>query len=359
MNVKFLDLQKINQSYGTALEDAANGVIRSGWYLLGTQLGTFEQEWAEYCGARHAIGVGNGLDALRLVLTCWKIMYGWQDGDEVIVPANTFIATPLAVSQAGLTPVFCDVNDADALIRTDEDYLSTLLTDRTRCIIPVHLYGRLANLDAIHNFASAHNLLVLEDACQAHGAKSGYQGSRTCAYSFYPGKNLGALGDGGCVTTDDDELATLVRNVANYGQSVKYVHDFQGINSRLDEIQAAILRVKLQRLDADNSRRREIASRYEEAFAGKKTPNTPDLSNVYHIYAIRTSQRAELQAKLASAGIQTLIHYPIPCHHQKAYQTDEHLTLPNAERWCSETLSLPISPVLTDEEVEYVIRALS
>lgn len=365
MDVKFLDLQAINQSFGKELTDAADGVICSGWYLRSSQTEAFEAEWGTYCNAKYAVGVGNGLDALRLVLMAWKIMYGWKDGDEVIVPANTFIATALAVSQAGLKPVFCDVNQEDALICTDENYLKTLLTPKTRCIIPVHLYGQVANLNKLYEFAKSQGLMVLEDACQSHGAKTDYTGNRTCAYSFYPGKNLGALGDGGCVTTDDKELATLIRNLANYGQTVKYLHDYQGLNSRLDEIQAAILRVKLRRLDADNQRRIEIAKYYyseiSSEFANSNVSQlnfVADGSHVYHIFPYICENRQKTQHFLKENGIETQIHYPVPCHKQKAYNSYKDVSLKNAEYLAEHELSLPISPVMTDEAVEYVIRNL-
>lgn len=359
MQVKFLDLQTVNQSYGQALVEAATQTIHSGWYLLGKQTEAFEGEWGDYCQMPHAVGVGNGLDALRLVLLAWKTMYHWQDDDEVIVPANTFIATPLAVSQAGLRPVFCDVNLADALIRTDADYLETLLTPRTRCIIPVHLYGQLANLAVIYQFAGQHGLQVLEDACQAHGARSLYNNNvRTCAYSFYPGKNLGALGDGGCVTTHDAQLAQLVRQLANYGQTRKYVHNYQGINSRLDELQAAILRVKLRRLDADNHRRQQIAAYYASELPGNQPQAVLDGTHVYHIYPYLCAGRTELQTQLTKAGIQTLIHYPVPCHQQRAYADESCKVFPAAEYWCTHELSLPISPVLTDEQAQYVVKTI-
>lgn len=365
MNVKFLDLQAINQSFGNELTDAATGVIRSGWYLRSSQTEAFEAEWGTYCNAKYAVGVANGLDALRLVLMAWKIMYGWKDGDEVIVPANTFIATALAVSQAGLKPVFCDVNQEDALICTDEKYLKSLFTPNTRCIIPVHLYGQVANLQKLHEFAENKGIMILEDACQSHGAKTEYNKNRTCAYSFYPGKNLGALGDGGCVTTDDNELATMVRNLANYGQTQKYLHDYQGLNSRLDEIQAAILRVKLRRLDTDNKRRIDIAKYYYSAISAEKTNSNAkqlkfvaDGSHVYHIFPYICENRQKTQEFLKENGIETQIHYPVPCHKQKAYSSYNNLTLKNAEYLAEHELSLPISPVMTDEAVEYVIRIL-
>ncbi|MBQ9640826.1 MAG: DegT/DnrJ/EryC1/StrS family aminotransferase [Bacteroidaceae bacterium] len=357
--IPFLDLQAINHSFGQPLIDAATQTIRSGWYLHGNETAAFEAEWGEYCGAPYVIGVGNGLDALRLTLQAWKIMLNWEDGDEVIVPANTFIATPLAVSQVGLKPVFCEVNFSNALIRTDSSYLKTLLTPRTRCIIPVHLYGQLANLTEIYRFAQRHLLQVLEDACQAHGARSIYNNNvRTCAYSFYPGKNLGALGDGGCVTTHDGELAALVRNLANYGQTEKYIHDYKGINSRLDELQAAILRVKLRRLDADNRRRQQIAQFYAEQFAAEQPAAVQDGTHVYHVYPYLAKDRTRLQQHLQTCGVQTQIHYPVPCHQQKAYADAESVSLPAVEYWCSHELSLPISPVLTDEQAEHVVKSV-
>ena len=377
MEVKYLDLQSINQSFGQELLDAATRVVQSGWYLHGRETEAFEAEWGDYCNAKYAIGVGNGLDGLKVVLQAWKIMYGWNDGDQVILPANTFIATALAVSQCGLKPVFCDVNQSDALICDDESYLQTLINERTKCIIPVHLYGQVANLKKIYKFAEKYHLQVLEDACQAHGAQSGYEEQRNCVYSFYPGKNLGALGDGGCVTTDDEELAQMVRNLANYGQIKKYVHNFKGFNSRLDEIQAAILRVKLRRLDADNQRRRDIASYYHENLPNgleiSKKSNisdeytdriknqlnlVTDKKHVYHIYPYLVNNRAELQEKLKSAGIETQIHYPIACHKQKAYEEFANVTLPNSEFFAAHELSLPISQIMTDEQVKHVVESV-
>lgn len=364
MEVKFLDLQLINESYGKPLIDAAHETIQSGWYLRGRQTEAFEREWGDYCQAPYTVAVGNGLDALRLTLLAWKILLNWSDGDEVIVPANTFIATPLAVSQAGLRPVFCDVNLSDALICTETSYLESLLTPRTRCIIPVHLYGQLANLDRIYTFAAKYSLQVLEDACQAHGAQSIYNNvyKRTCAYSFYPGKNLGALGDGGCITTSDKELSTLIRSLANYGQSEKYIHNYQGVNSRLDELQAAILRVKLRHLNADNHRRQQIASYYASQLSEVNSFHQPsaimDGSHVYHIFPFLTGRRSQLQQFLDRTNIQTLCHYPVACHKQKAYSSENHLTIPNAEFWCQHELSLPISPVLSDEQAEYVVASI-
>lgn len=354
MQVDFLNLQRVNESFGSELKEAVNRVVSSGWYLLHTEVEAFEQEFADYLGVKHCVGCGNGLDALTLVLMAWKEQLGWQDGDEVIVPSNTFIATVLAVSRAGLKPVFCEPNLEDALI--DVNRIEALITEHTRCIIPVHLYGQTCDMERIMQIAKAHGLKVLEDACQAHGAE-GVAQADAAAYSFYPGKNLGALGDGGCIVTNDEELAQQVRSLANYGQSVKYTHLCKGVNSRLDEVQAAVLRVKLRRLDKDNARRREIASYYHENLKGiVSVPWIPahPFRHVFHVYAIRMEHRDELQKSLREKGIQTLIHYPIPPHRQQAYREFQHLHLPIAEEWGRTELSLPMSPVMTDEEVEAV-----
>ncbi len=377
MYVRFLDLQKVNDSFGSELRDAAVRVINSGWYLHGYETDAFEHEFAEYIGVGHCVGVGNGLDALTLVLAAWKLMYGWDDGDEVVVPANTFIATVLAVSRVGLKPVFCEPNISDALI--DASLIERVVTDRTRCIIPVHLYGQVCDMGAIISVAHSKGLKVLEDACQAHGAVypvAGHLGETVlkhagslgdaAAFSFYPGKNLGCLGDGGCVTTDDEELVEVVRSFANYGQKKKYVHCLKGLNSRLDEIQAAMLRVKLRRLDTDNNRRKEIAYRYSEELCGidnisGRSLVVPELAgremvnHVFHIYAVRSSDRDFLQNELTGRGIQTLIHYPVSPYRQQAYSEYSALTFSVSEQWANEELSLPVSPVLMDEEVEYVI----
>ena len=327
MQVDFLNLQRVNESFGSELKEAVNRVVSGGWYLLHTEVEAFEREFADYLGVKHCVGCGNGLDALTLVLMAWKEQLGWQDGDEVIVPSNTFIATVLAVSRAGLKPVFCEPNLEDALI--DVNRIEALITEHTRCIIPVHLYGQTCDMERIMQIAKAHGLKVLEDACQAHGAEG----------------------------VAHEELAQLVRSLANYGQSVKYTHICKGVNSRLDEVQAAVLRVKLRRLDKDNARRREIASYYHENLKGivsvPRIPAHPS-RHVFHVYAIRTEHRDELQKSLREKGIQTLIHYPIPPHRQQAYREFQHLHLPIAEEWGRTELSLPMSPVMTDEEVEAV-----
>lgn len=362
MNIRFLDLKEVNDSYGDPLKRAVTQVVGSGWYVHGDNCRLFEQEFAQYIGCKYAVGVGNGLDALALVLSAWKRIYQWQDGDEVILPANTFIATPLAVSKAGLKPVLCDPSPADALM--DVDKLTELITPRTRAILPVHLYGRIANMEAVLELAFKRGLKVLEDACQAHGAetaggvRAGNIGD-AAAFSFYPGKNLGALGDGGAVTTNDEQLAKTIRMMANYGQERKYVHEVVGVNSRLDELQAAVLRVKLQSLDTYNERRRNVARRYiQEIHAeGLTLPEMPEAakSHVFHIFAIRSPKRDLIQAKLGIEGVQTQIHYPYPIHRQGAYRELASISLPAAEAWAREELSLPMSPVMTDEEVDVVI----
>lgn len=365
MEVKFLDIPKITASFGEALTMASESVINQGWYIGGNEVTLFESEFARYIGAEYSVGVGNGLDALALVLSAWKLMYGWDDGDEVILPGNTFIATALAVSNVGLKPVLCDVGEADALI--DVSDIQRCLTNRTRVIIPVHLYGQICDINSVINIALRHGLKVLEDACQAHGAiclhgKAGALG-HAAAFSFYPGKNLGALGDGGCVTTNDAELASIVRRMSNYGQSSKYVHELKGVNSRLDELQAAFLRVKLRRLDDDNARRKAIAMLYNNGISNSsiKVPALPsDIdSHVYHVYPVRTSKRDELQEFLKENGVETLIHYPCPIHHHKAYSEYANQSLPVSEMWSQEELSIPMSPVLTNEEVEYVIDVIN
>lgn len=368
--MKFLDLKRINLSFEPHLSEAIAEVVERGWYIGGTAVKTFERDFAIYVGAKHCISVGNGLDALTLVMRSWKMMQGWEDGDEVILPANTFVATALAVSKAGLKPVFCEPSADDALI--DASKIEEHITERTRIVIPVHLYGQTCNMDAISAIASRHGLKVLEDACQAHGAYYHWSNGEVAragaladaaAFSFYPGKNLGALGDGGCVITDDDTLADTLRMMANYGQQEKYVHTLKGMNSRLDEIQAAVLRIKLVRLDKDNDRRRQIAEAYQKGISNPlvstfKPPHHQD-SHVYHLFVVRCANRDELKVYLESKGVETLIHYPTPLHLQEAYSEYSSLSLPVAENLQQQILSIPISPVTTDEEVQHVIESIN
>lgn len=364
MKVKFLDIQRITESFQPELSERMEEVIRSGYYLLGEQGRLFEQEFAAYCGVKHCIGVANGLDALALIVRGYMEMGILSVGDEVIVPANTYIATILAISRNGLVPVLCEPDEKTYLI--NPACIEALITPRTKAIMVVHLYGQTADMDGINILAGKYGLKVIEDSAQAHGAY--YKGKLTgnlgdaSGFSFYPGKNLGALGDGGAVTTNDDRLAETVRVLANYGSSVKYVFRHQGINSRLDEVQAAVLRCKMKRLDADNERRRLVAEAYFSKIAH------PDVqlpywgnrdSHVFHIYPVLCSKRDALQAHLNECGVQTLIHYPIPPHKQDAYREWNQLVYPITERIHREELSLPISPVMSVEEVETVIAAVN
>lgn len=375
MTVKFNDLKSVNDSYGKELTNAIDDVLDRGWYIHGNQVRMFEKEYAEYIGAKYCVAVGNGLDALTLILQAWKDMGGWTEGDEVIVPSHTFIATVLAISRLGLRPVFCEVRTDNALM--DEHMLEGLVTYRTRAVMPVHLYGRVCDMDAIMRIARTHNLKVCEDACQAHGAiyssslkmdltsmfgrRAGNIGD-AAAFSFYPGKNLGCLGDGGCITTNDDELASMLRKLANYGQSDKYVHELKGINSRLDELQAAVLRVKLRSLDKENNRRMEIARYYCDNIHNEwiKVPKmVSDMSNVYHVFPVRCKYRDNLWSYLRNNGIETLIHYPTPVHRQNAYKESCYVQLPVTEEWANEELSIPMYATLTDEEVRYVCETMN
>jgi dTDP-4-amino-4,6-dideoxygalactose transaminase len=358
--IPFLDVPAIYAELADELDAAARAVMASGAYILGPEVTAFEEEFAAYCGTRHAIGVGSGLDALRLVLEA----YGIGPGDEVVVPSNTFIATWLGVSQVGATPVPVEPDAATHNITAAG--IEAALGDRTRAIMPVHLYGQPADMDAIMALGARHGVPVIEDAAQAHGAH--YRGRRAgsladaAAFSFYPGKNLGALGDGGAVTTDDDELADGVRMLRNYGSRQKYHHDAQGLNSRLDSLQAAFLRVKLRRLDEFNNRRRAVAARYLQGLRDAPAltlPQVPEWCDpVWHLFVVRHPDRDALQARLAEAGVDTLIHYPIPPHRCGAYADFASAELPVAEALSAEVLSLPIGPHLAGSDVERVIEAV-
>ena len=364
-DIPYLDLKKINNSFEPALSETVNKVVRGGWYLLGKENARFEKEYGEYCGVSHCVAVGNGLDALTMILMAYKEMYGWNDTDEVIVPSNTYIASILAISRAGLKPVLCEPRIGDYLI--DPALIPGLITDRTRAILPVHLYGRVCDMEPIMKIAAEHSLKVVEDVAQAHGAR--YRGRMAgclgdaAGTSFYPGKNLGALGDAGCVTTDDEVLANTVRTLANYGSEKKYVNSLKGVNSRMDEIQAAVICLKLKRLDEDNGRRRGIAALYDANITNPlitlpAIADNPE-ENVYHIYPVRCPDRDALKQYLADRGIHTFIHYPIPPHKQQAYREWNHLTYRISERIHREILSLPISPLLTDAQVRRIIEAVN
>lgn len=363
--IKFLDLQKINAQYETEITQAIKEVVHSGWYILGKSVTAFEQNFAHYSGAKHCIGVANGLDALILILNGYMELGRLKKGDEIIVPANTFIATILAISKVGCIPVLVEPNEASFLLAADN--IEAHLSPKTKAIMPVHLYGQLADMPAINALAKKHDLLVIEDAAQAHGASDNGQTAGGCAdaagFSFYPGKNLGALGDGGAITTNDDALAEIVRVLRNYGSEKKYHNKVVGINSRLDELQAAILDVKLKYLTKDTDRRRQIATRYSTEI---KNPNIKlpawDLdkkNHVFHLYVIRSNNRAKLQAYLEQKEIQTIVHYPIPPHKQEAYKALSHLSFPITEQIHEEVLSIPISPVMEKEEVDFVIKTLN
>ncbi|WP_312669605.1 DegT/DnrJ/EryC1/StrS family aminotransferase [Stutzerimonas nitrititolerans] len=367
MSVKFLDLQAVNKVYRKELIDAAVRVIDSGWYIQGSELSKFEEDFASYCGSKYCIGVANGLDALTLTLRAWKELGKLKEGDEVIVPANTYIASILAITENRLRPILVDPDPTSYNLCPIK--VAASITPNTKAIIAVHLYGQLAPMPEIMALAEQHNLLVLEDAAQAHGAsiagrKAGNWG-HAAGFSFYPGKNLGALGDAGAVTTNDAELAKTIRALGNYGSHKKYENIYQGVNSRLDEIQAAMLSVKLKHLDADTSRRKEIAIAYAQSInnpaISQPIPADSTMasleSHVFHLYVVRTQQRQELQEHLSAAGIQTLIHYPIPPHQQRAYQEWNQQSHPLTEAIHREVLSLPISPVMTDEDISAVVQA--
>lgn len=361
--IPFLSLKEINEPYLEAIEEAALRVIRSGWFLLGQECARFEADFAAYCGSRFGIGVANGLDALTLILNGYRELGVLQTGDEVIVPANTYIATVLAVSQAGLTPIL--VEPSPETYNLDVAAMERALSPRTRAVIPVHLYGQCADMDPILALARSHGLKVIEDAAQAHGAtyrerRAGSLGD-AAAFSFYPGKNLGALGDGGAVTTDDSALEQTIRALHNYGSIRKYDHQLKGINSRLDELQAAVLGVKLKHLDGENAKRQQIAARYnaEIRLPSITLPRT-DAHNthVWHLYVIRTRKRDALAKHLLTAGIETSIHYPVPPHKQGAYPEFADLDLPLTEAIHQEVLSLPIGPSMREEQVSRVIEAI-
>lgn len=367
--IPFLDLKAINAKYRDELVEAATRVINSGWYIQGTEVKVFEQEFAEYCGTKHCIGVANGLDALTLTLRAWKEMGKLKEGDEVIVPANTYIASVLAITENRLVPVLVEPNSLTYNLCPNNT--EAAITSKTRVILPVHLYGQMADMPAIMDIAKLHNLLVLEDSAQAHGAsidgiKAGNWGHAS-GFSFYPGKNLGALGDAGAVTTSDDELAQTIRALGNYGSHKKYENLYQGVNSRLDEMQAAILRVKLRHLDTETHRRREVATAYAKGITNPdiKLPISPDLTleslanHAFHLFVIQTKNRDNLQEYLAEAGIQTLIHYPIPPHKQSAYKAWNSRANPLTEDIHQQILSLPISPVINNAQTLKVIEALN
>lgn len=362
--IPFLDLKSINTQYREELIAACTKVIDSGWYIQGNECREFEREFSEYCGTKHCIGVANGLDALILILRAYKEMGVMKDGDEVIVPSNTYIASILAISENDLIPVLVEPDINSYLI--DPTKIEEKITSNTKAILAVHLYGQTCQMGKINEMARKYNLKVIEDSAQSHGAyfsekRSGNLGDAS-GFSFYPGKNLGALGDGGAVTTNDYELATTIRALGNYGSHKKYENLYKGINSRLDEIQAAILRVKLKYLNEEIEKRREIAKFYLQSIQSEKIvlPTVRAENNhVWHLFVIRTTQRDRLQQYLTDNGVQTLIHYPIPPHKQNAYVEWRTLSYPISEQLHNEILSLPISGIQSIENTKKIIQVLN
>jgi len=362
--ISFLDLKGINTQYRAELIEACARVIDSGWYIQGNECKEFDKEFAEYCGTKYAIGVANGLDALILILRAYKEMGVMGDGDEVIVPSNTYIASILAISQNNLVPVLVEPRLDTYLL--DPAKIEEKITLKTKAILPVHLYGQTCEMDKINEIAKKYNLKVIEDSAQSHGAylgdkRSGNLGDAS-GFSFYPGKNLGALGDGGAVTTNDEELANAIKALGNYGSHKKYENLYKGINSRLDEMQAAMLRVKLRYLDNEVEKRREIANYYLENIKNDKlilpTVRIED-NHVWHLFIIRTNKRNELQKYLLDNGIQTLIHYPLPPHKQKAYTEWNNDSYPISEQIHDEVLSLPISGVQSLEDTKKIVQIIN
>ncbi|MBP1934773.1 DegT/DnrJ/EryC1/StrS family aminotransferase [Ammoniphilus resinae] len=359
--IPFLDLKEINMRHVKEIQEALNKVLHSGWYILGKEVELFEKEYGEYCGTEHCIGVANGLDALSLIIKA----YGFGEGDEIIVPSNTYIASILAISYNGATPIL--VEPDPTTFNIDPTKIEKKITAKTKAFMVVHLYGQSCDMDPICNLAEKYNLKIIEDCAQAHGAI--YNGKRVgnlghaAGFSFYPGKNLGALGDAGAITTNDEELATRIRAIRNYGSHKKYFNMFKGVNSRLDELHAAVLRVKLPYLDQDNESRREIAKFYLDNISNHRISlpryEFGEKSHVWHLFVIRSEEREKLQQYLSERGIQTLIHYPIPPHKQEAYKEWIGHQYDISELLHQQVLSLPISPVMSLDEAKIVVEALN
>lgn len=361
--IPFLDLRRENRQHALEIKEAVSRVADSGWYILGEEKERFEKDFAAYCGTDYCIGVGNGLDALRLILMAYKEQGVMDDGDEVIIPANAYIATALAVSQCNLTPVLvdCDIKTYNI----DPSLIEEKITARTKAILTVHLYGYISSVSEIRDICKRHRLKLIEDAAQAHGAeweghKSGSIGD-AAGFSFYPTKNLGAMGDAGAVTTSDKELAGLIRVLANYGSEQKYIGKYKGLNSRLDEMQAAVLSVRLKYLDEENKRRKEIGAFYSgninnPAFV---LPQYDIDSHVFHIYAVRCRERDKLRQYLSDKGIETQVHYPLAIHKQQAYSEYNHQVYPVAEQWQDEILSLPLYPSLNYDELQRITDTIN
>jgi len=363
--IPFLDLHSINHRFEAKFQEVFKQFLDSGYYVLGTNVTAFEKEFADYCGTKDCVGVANGLDALRLIIEAYKIMGKLKDGDEVLVASNTYIATIIGIKQAGMVPVLVEA-EAETF-NFDVEALKQAITAKTKVIMPVHLYGQLSPMEAIHDLAKAHDLFVIEDAAQGHGARN-KEGIRAgnlgdaAGFSFYPTKNLGALGDGGAVTTNNEELASVIRVLRNYGQSKKYVCDYVGVNSRLDEIQAAFLRCKLPSLDGDNKYRSEIARRYLSEIKNSKivlpTWNGAK-DHVFHLFVVLVQDRDGFIDYLKNNEIGTLVHYPVAPHKQKALSEYQHLKFPVTERIHKEIVSIPISPVLKETHVNRIISVLN
>ena len=358
--IKFLDLEKINNRFRSEIDERIRNILDVGWYLQGKENENFAANFAKYCCVKYCLGVGNGLDALTLIING----YGFGEGDEIIVPANTYIATILAITHNGCTPVLVEPSIENYNI--NPDLIEEKITSKTKAIMVVHLYGQAVQMDKIWALAKKYNLKIIEDAAQAHGAiynkkKVGNLGD-AAAFSFYPGKNLGCIGDGGCITTNDEELYNKIKALANYGSDRKYHHIYKGVNSRLDEIQAAVLDVKLKYLDEDNNKRREIAKYYINNIKNPKIilPKTYDeKSHVWHVFVVRTENRDNFQKYLADNNIQTIIHYPTPPHKQEAYKEWNNLSYPITEEIHNTVISLPISPVMDDNEVKKVVEVVN
>lgn len=364
--IQFLNLKKINEPFEIALQEKMKQFLANGWYILGNEVKTFEADFANYCGAKHCIGVGNGLDALVLIFKAYIQLGKLQKGDEVIVPANTYIASILAVLQSDLVPVL--VEPKLETYNINPDLIEEKITSKTKAILPVHLYGQLCEMEEINAIAQKHNLLVVEDAAQAHGTEkvriqnSEFKNLGATAYSFYPSKNLGALGDGGAIITNDDELADVIFSLRNYGSKIKYENEIIGVNSRLDELQAAFLNVKLPHLNTENQIRRQIAKRYLSEIKNDKIvlPFWDGSENhVFHLFIIRTPNRQALQNYLKNNEIETMIHYPIPPHKQKALSNWNHLSFPITEKIHEEVVSIPMNASLTDDEIQHIISTLN
>jgi dTDP-4-amino-4,6-dideoxygalactose transaminase len=356
--IPFLDLKKLNEPFEVAFQEKMKQFLADGWYILGNEVKQFENNFANYTNSRHCIGVGNGLDALVLIFKAYIQLGKLQKGDEVIVPANTYIASVLAVLQADLVPVL--VEPRLETYNINPELIEAKITSKTKAILPVHLYGQLCEMEQINAISKKHNLLVIEDGAQAHGVD--FKTENSVAYSFYPGKNLGALGDAGAITTNDDELANILFSLRNYGSKIKYENDYIGVNSRLDELQAAFLNVKLPHLDNENKTRREIAKTFISQIKNDKIvlPFWDETNNhVFHLFVIRTENRTALQTHLKENGIDSMIHYPIPPHKQKALANWNHLSFPITEKIHKEVLTIPLNSTLTAIEIEKIITILN